>query len=55
MNADGLIDLLDVIFLINYLFKSGDPPCPMRRGDLNLDEKISLADIVVLLHSLYKS
>jgi hypothetical protein len=55
VKADDVKDLLDVVFLINYLFKSGDAPCPMRRGDLNADGKISLADILVLIHSLYKS
>jgi len=27
VNCDGELDLPDVIYLINYLFKSGPPPC----------------------------
>jgi len=54
VDADGRKDITDAIFLINYLFKSGPPPCPLRSGDLNSDGKISLADIIVLLYSLFK-
>jgi hypothetical protein len=54
-NSDGKVDAVDVIHLINYLFKgSGIRPHPNWRGDANGDCKVSLSDIVYLINYLYK-
>ncbi len=54
VNWDGAIDLSDVVFLINYLFKGGDAPEAQRLGDPTADCEIDLADAVFLLNYLYK-
>lgn len=54
VTGDGSIDLGDVIFLINYLYKSGSAPNPMITGDLNCDEEVELGDIVYLINYLYR-
>jgi hypothetical protein len=47
-NSDGLVDLADVIFILNYLFKGGPNPDPFWAGDANSDSTVDLADAVYL-------
>ncbi len=55
MNGDSLSGISDIIYLISYLLKSGNPPNPSWIGDCNLDRKISLSDVVWLINYLFKS
>ncbi|MHC4499660.1 MAG: hypothetical protein ACYS21_11175, partial [Planctomycetota bacterium] len=36
-NGDAVVDPADVVYLINYLFKSGPAPDPLEAGDANWD------------------
>ncbi len=54
VNNDGQIDLGDVVFLINYLYKQGQPPEPIEVGDMNGDCVVDIGDIVYLINYLYK-
>ncbi len=53
-NSDGSINLLDLTYLINYLYKSGPPPNPFESGDINCDEAVNILDITYLINFLYK-
>ncbi len=53
-NADRVLDLGDAVYLLNYLFKHGSTPQPLRRGDCNADEEVDLGDVVYLLNYLFK-
>ena len=53
-NGDGLIDLADVVYLLNYLFKGDLPPDPMDSGDANCDGTVELGDAIYLLNYLFK-
>ncbi|UCB52751.1 MAG: dockerin type I repeat-containing protein, partial [Candidatus Zixiibacteriota bacterium] len=53
-NSDGVINVSDVIYLINYLFRAGDPPEPVEAGDVNCDETTDLADVLYLVNYLYR-
>jgi hypothetical protein len=53
-NGDLIIDVGDVVCIVNYLFKSGDPPEPEESIDLNLDDTIDLGDAVYLINYLFK-
>lgn len=53
-NGDGIIDLADIVYLINYLYKDGPAPVPVEAGDANCDGIIDLADIVYLINYLFK-
>jgi hypothetical protein len=53
-NADKAIDLGDVVYLLNYLFKGDAQPCPMESGDVNCDGVVDLGDVVYLLNYLFK-
>jgi len=53
-NGDGFIDLGDVTFAINYLYKSGPAPDPLELGDVNCDGVVNLGDLVYLISYLFK-
>ena len=55
VNGDGLVDLGDVVFLINYLYKQGPPPQPIEVGDVNGDCVVDLGDVVYLINYLFKN
>jgi hypothetical protein len=54
VNWDGVIDLADVVFLINYLFKGGNAPDPLRLGDPTADCMVNIGDVIFLINYLYK-
>ena len=57
-DGNGAVDLGDVIYLLNYLYKHGAPPAcqPMNLcGDVNLDEVVDVGDAIYLLNYLFKS
>ena len=53
-NADGVVDVGDIVRLVNYLYKSGLAPDPPDAGDANCDGVINLGDVVFLVNYLYK-
>lgn len=52
--GDGVVDLGDVVYLINYLFKSGPAPMPLEAAEVNLDQVVDVGDVVYLVNYLYK-
>ena len=54
-SGDGMIDLGDVVYLLNYLFRGGSPPEPVLTGDLNSDGSVTLGDVIYLLNYLFRS
>ncbi len=54
VNGDLLVDIGDILFLINYLFKGGPAPHPLERGDITLEGDITLLDILYLISYLYR-
>ena len=55
VNGDGKIELGDLVYLLNYLYKNGSAPVPLARGDVNCDGYIQIGDVVYLMNYLYKS
>lgn len=53
-NLDGTIDLGDVVYLVNYLYKGGSAPDPLTVGDCNCDETVELGDVIHLINYLFK-
>jgi hypothetical protein len=54
-NNDGAINLLDITFLIRYLYQSGPAPDPIELGDANCNSMVNLLDITFLIAYLYQS
>ncbi len=53
-NADSLVDLGDVVFLLNYLYKNGPEPCTMESADPNADCVVDLGDAIYLINFLFR-
>ncbi len=51
---DGLVNILDITFLIAHLYKGGPPPPCLNEGDTNHDCIINILDITRLIAFLYK-
>ncbi|UCB51528.1 MAG: FG-GAP repeat protein, partial [Candidatus Zixiibacteriota bacterium] len=54
-NGDGQVNVADVVYLVNYLYRSGDPPGSTEDGDANCDGIVDVADVVFLVNYLYRS
>jgi len=58
VSGDGLVELADVVYLINYLYKNDLPPqCAPTTAcaDPNSDGVVEVGDVVYLINYLYKS
>jgi hypothetical protein len=55
VDGDGSINILDITYLINNIYKNGpEPPVP-EFADVNSDTSVDILDIVFLIGYLYKS
>lgn len=48
------VDVLDIIYLINYKFKDGPPPNEPASADVNLDTHVDVLDIIYLIDYKFK-
>ena len=53
-NGDEIIDIADVIFLTNYLYKGEAAPFPYEAGEVTCEGIIDVADVIFLLNYLFK-
>ncbi len=54
-NGDKQVNVSDVVYLINYLFKGGPAPVPAPIvGDANCDGKVTVSDVIYLINYLFK-
>ena len=53
-NSDGIVDVADLVYLVNYLYRGDVPPSPVSLGDFNQDGEVNLADLVALINYLYR-
>ncbi|MEW5923995.1 MAG: S8 family serine peptidase [Candidatus Zixiibacteriota bacterium] len=55
VNDNDSLNLLDIIYIINMLYKSGPPPEPIEDiGDIDCSGTINLIDVTVLINYLYR-
>ena len=54
VNNDSVVDIGDVIYIINYLYRSGPEPIPWESGDVNCDAIVDLGDVVYLINYLFR-
>jgi hypothetical protein len=52
-DADGHVDLRDVVFLINYIFLGGPSPQPLSLADVDCSGRINIADAVYLIRYIF--
>jgi hypothetical protein len=53
-NSDGSVDVGDVVFAINYLYRSGSAPNSIEAGDVNCDGTVDVGDVVYLVNYLFR-
>jgi hypothetical protein len=53
-NGDCKVTVSDVVYIINYLFKGGPAPKPLKVADTNCDGKVTVSDVVYLINYLFK-
>jgi M6 family metalloprotease-like protein len=52
-NNNGIVNLLDVSYIIAYLYRSGPPPVHMNASDVDHSGKINLLDVSYIIRRLY--
>jgi hypothetical protein len=53
-NSDEVVDVADVVYELNYVYRNGGTPSCWECGDATGDCKIDLVDLVYLLEYLFK-
>ncbi len=54
VNSDGIVNVEDAIYILNYLFRDGPEPSPWEMGDVNCDSLLDVGDALYLLNYLFK-
>lgn len=54
VNGDGGINILDIVYIINYKYKGGPAPDPLTNADIDGGGSINILDIVYLINFKYK-
>ena len=55
VNQDGKLNVTDVIYTINYLFKGGPSPVEFKsQGDVNCDGNTNVTDVIYIINYLFK-
>jgi hypothetical protein len=49
-----VVDVLDIVFLVNYVFRSGIPPIPPENADINCDGLDNVIDVVWLIDFAFR-
>lgn len=53
-NADGVVDMVDLIYMIHYLFLKGNSPLPLKAADVNADCIVDIEDVVYLINYIFR-
>ncbi len=54
-NANGTVNIIDVSYIINYLYRSGPAPIPPQSADVNSSGGTNIIDVSYLINFLYRS
>ncbi len=53
-SGNGLVNILDVLYMVAYLYKGGQTPFPLESADCNGNGTVNIIDVTYLLANLYK-
>jgi len=53
VNADTIVNIFDITYLISYLYLGGPPPNELNSADVNKDYLVNIFDITYLITYLY--
>lgn len=54
INRNGRIDITDLTFLIDFIFRGGPSPEPLEAGDANYDGSVSVLDLTLLIDHIFR-
>lgn len=54
VDGNGLVNILDILYLIDYKFKEGPPPVVYAAGDANSDHTVNILDIIHMINYKFK-
>lgn len=54
VDKSGALTLVDVIALVNHVFKGALPPDPIWLGDFNADGTLTLVDVIAMVNRIFK-
>ena len=54
-NNDGDINILDLTYIVDYIFRSGPAPEPFLAGDANCDDSSNILDLTFLVDYIFRS
>jgi hypothetical protein len=55
VDANGSVNVSDVVFLINFVFGTGPAPSPMSVGDVDCNGSVNVSDVVYLINFVFGS
>ena len=53
-NGDNKVNLADIIYFVNYLYKNGPEPISRQLSDVNVDCKLDLGDLIYIINYIFK-
>ena len=53
-DANGLVSIMDVTYVINYIYRGGPSPMPLGAGDANADGNVNIMDVSRIIDYLYR-
>jgi len=53
VDEDGAVSIVDVVYLVNYLYRGGPIPLRDTSADLNGDDRLGLVDLVRLIRMVF--
>ncbi|MBD3216711.1 MAG: M28 family peptidase [candidate division Zixibacteria bacterium] len=52
-NSDQAANVIDAVYIINYVFVGGDPPDPLESADVNCDSAVNVSDVVWIVNYIF--
>ena len=53
-NSDGNIDMLDLVYLVDFIFRGGPAPDPLLAGDANCDDDTNILDLTYFVDYIFR-
>jgi hypothetical protein len=55
VDGSSHIDIADVVYMVNYIFRQGASPQDTRGGDVDCDLRVTIADVVYLVNHIFRA
>lgn len=52
-NSDGIVDVADAVYTVNYALGGGPEPDPYDSGDVNCDQSVDISDAVYIINYIF--